>query len=76
MPLVEQKSRGKDLDAALTQALSYFPGLAERDLPQIIIVCDFARFRVHKLTGDKGLKDIGPLFMHGGAIGADEAVGG
>ena len=53
MLLVEQKSRGKNLDVALTQALSYFPGLAERDLPQIIIVCDFARFRVHKLTGHK-----------------------
>ena len=52
MLLVEQKSRGKNLDAALSQALSYFPGLAERDLPQIVIVCDFARFRVHKLTGD------------------------
>jgi len=50
MLLVEQKSRGKNLDAALTQALSYFPGIAERDLPQIIIVCDFARFRVHRLT--------------------------
>ena len=53
MLLVEQKSRGKNLDAALTQALSYFPGIAERDLPQIIIVCDFARFRVHRLaTGE------------------------
>ena len=50
MLLVEQKSRGKNLDAALTQALSYFPGIAERDLPQIVIVCDFARFRVHRLT--------------------------
>ena len=50
MLLVEQKSRGKNLDAALTQALSYFPGIVERDLPQIIIVCDFARFRVHRLT--------------------------
>lgn len=50
MLLVEQKSRGKNLDAALEQALSYFPGLAERDLPQIVIVCDFARFRVHRLT--------------------------
>ncbi|WP_296446798.1 DNA methyltransferase [Rhodoferax sp. UBA5149] len=50
MLLVEQKSRGKNLDAALTQALSYFPGILERDLPQIIIVCDFARFRVHRLT--------------------------
>ncbi|MDP1954561.1 MAG: class I SAM-dependent DNA methyltransferase [Polaromonas sp.] len=62
MLLVEQKSRGKNLDAALTQALSYFPGIAERDLPQIIIVCDFARFRVHKLaTGETiefSLKDL------------------
>ena len=36
MLLVEQKSRGKNLDAALEQALSYFPGLAERDLPQFV----------------------------------------
>jgi hypothetical protein len=50
MLLVEQKSRGKNLDGAFTQALEYFPGIAERDLPQIIIVCDFARFRVHRLT--------------------------
>jgi hypothetical protein len=50
MLLVEQKSRGKNLDVALAQALSYFPGILERDLPQIIIVCDFARFRVHRLT--------------------------
>ena len=50
MLLVEQKSRGKNLDAALTQALSYFPGIAERDLPQLVIVCDFAHFRVHRLT--------------------------
>ncbi len=53
MLLVEQKSRGKDLDKALSQALEYFPGIPERDLPQIVIVCDFARFRVHKLaTGE------------------------
>ncbi len=53
MLLVEQKSRGKNLDAALAQALAYFPGIAERDLPQLVIVCDFARFRVHKLvTGE------------------------
>ncbi|QDL38361.1 class I SAM-dependent DNA methyltransferase [Rhodoferax sediminis] len=50
MLLVEQKSRGKNLDGAFKQALDYFPGIAERDLPQIIIVCDFARFRVHKLA--------------------------
>ena len=50
MLLVEQKSRGRSLDAAFSQALGYFPGIAERDLPQIIIVCDFARFRVHHLA--------------------------
>ncbi|MDD2918492.1 DNA methyltransferase [Rhodoferax sp.] len=62
MLLVEQKSRGKNLDAALTQALSYFPGIAERDLPQLVIVCDFARFRVHRLTTNEtfefALKDL------------------
>jgi len=62
MLLVEQKSRGKNLDAAFNQALGYFPGITERDLPQIIIVCDFAHFRVHKLaTGETyefALKDL------------------
>ena len=54
MLIVEQKSRGKDLDKALDQAMAYFPGLAERDLPQIVIVCDFARFRVLRLaTGER-----------------------
>ena len=62
MLLVEQKSRGKSLDGAFKQALDYFPGIAERDLPQIIIVCDFARFRVHHLatnqTTEFELKDL------------------
>ena len=62
MLLVEQKSRGKSLDAAFDQALAYFPGIAERDLPQILIVCDFARFRVHHLasgnTTEFGLADL------------------
>jgi hypothetical protein len=62
MLLVEQKSRGKNLDHALTQALAYFPGIAERDLPQIVIVYDFARFRVHRLasgeTVEFALKDL------------------
>ncbi|MDP2440245.1 DNA methyltransferase [Rhodoferax sp.] len=62
MLLVEQKSRGKNLDVALTQAMSYFPGIAERDLPQLVIVCDFARFRVHRLTTNEtfefALKDL------------------
>ncbi len=50
MLLVEHKSRGKDLDRATDQAMAYLAGIAERDLPQLIVVCDFARFRVHKLA--------------------------
>jgi hypothetical protein len=34
----------------LTRLWDYFPGLPERDLPQLIIVCDFERFRVHRLA--------------------------
>ncbi|HEY9037268.1 MAG TPA: DNA methyltransferase [Pseudomonadales bacterium] len=49
MLLIEHKSRGKDLDRAHKQALDYFPGLKERDLPQYIVVSDFARFRVYDL---------------------------
>lgn len=47
--VVEHKSRGKDLDRAYTQALDYFPGIAERDLPKYVLVSDFARFRLYDL---------------------------
>jgi hypothetical protein len=49
MLLVEHKSRGKNLDRAYIQALDYFPGIAERDLPKYILVSDFARFRLYDL---------------------------
>ncbi|MCF7810022.1 N-6 DNA methylase [bacterium] len=47
--LVEHKSFGKDLDRAYQQAIDYFPGIEERDLPQYIIVSDFARLRLYDL---------------------------
>ena len=47
--LIEHKSRGKDLDRAYSQALDYFPGLKERELPRYLIVSDFARFRLYDL---------------------------
>lgn len=50
--LVEHKSRGKDLDRACKQAFDYFPGLKEEELPQYVIVSDFARFRVYDLDED------------------------
>jgi hypothetical protein len=50
--LVEHKSRGKNLDKAFTQALDYFPGLKDRDLPKYILVSDFSKFRLYNLESD------------------------
>ena len=47
--LVEHKSRGKDLDKAYKQALDYFPGLKDYELPKYVLVSDFARFRLYEL---------------------------
>jgi hypothetical protein len=47
--IVEHKSRGKSLDRAYTQALDYFDGIRERDLPKYVLVSDFARFRLYDL---------------------------
>jgi len=74
--LVEQKSRGKDLDRAFSQALDYFPGIKERDLPRHIVVCDFARFRLYDLeTGDTrefALKDLHKHIRHFGFVAGYE----
>jgi hypothetical protein len=52
--LVEHKSRGKDLDRAYVQAIDYFEGIADRDLPRYVLVSDFARFRLDDLeTGER-----------------------
>ncbi|OEY71753.1 class I SAM-dependent DNA methyltransferase [Salegentibacter salarius] len=47
--LVEHKSAGKDLDSAFSQALDYFPGLKEHELPRYIITSDFTQFKVYDL---------------------------
>lgn len=52
MLLVEHKSRGKNLNKAYTQALDYFPGIKERDLPKYVLVSDFARFRLYDLEAE------------------------
>lgn len=44
--LVEQKSAGKDLSLAETQAREYVVSLPPVLRPPIIILCDFARFRI------------------------------
>ncbi|OGI80206.1 MAG: methylase [Candidatus Zambryskibacteria bacterium RIFOXYD2_FULL_43_10] len=51
--LVEHKSKGKSLDTAYKQAIDYFPGLKEKELPRYIIVSDFEKFRVYDLDEDK-----------------------
>ncbi len=47
--LIEHKSKGKDLNKAYTQAIDYFAGLKERDLPKYILVSDFDRFKLYDL---------------------------
>lgn len=47
--LVEQKSRGRDLDKAYDQALDYFPNLKEEELPRYIMICDFKNFEFYDL---------------------------
>lgn len=47
--LIEHKSRGESLDKAYTQALDYFNGLKENELPRYVLVSDFNRFRLYDL---------------------------
>lgn len=47
--LVEQKSAGRDLTRAKTQALEYFPGLKDHELPRYILLSDFRGFELHDL---------------------------
>ncbi|NOT65681.1 MAG: class I SAM-dependent DNA methyltransferase [Methylotenera sp.] len=54
--LVEHKSRGKSLDRAFDQALDYFPGIKERDLPKYILVSDFSKFRLYNLETNEQIE--------------------
>ncbi len=47
--LVEQKSVGRNLKKAKEQALNYFPGLKDSDLPRYILVSDFQTFELYDL---------------------------
>ena len=47
--LVEHKSAGRDLAKARQQALDYFPGLKDHELPRYILVCDFQTFHLTDL---------------------------
>ncbi len=50
--LIEQKSAGRDLKPARKQALDYFPGLKEHELPRYILLSDFQTFELYDLDID------------------------
>jgi len=47
--LVELKSAGRSLKPARRQALDYFPGLKEHELPRYILLSDFQNFELYDL---------------------------
>lgn len=47
--LVEQKSAGRSLTPARKQALDYFPGLKDHELPRYILLSDFQNFELYDL---------------------------
>ena len=47
--LVEHKSAGRDLKTAKRQALDYFPGLKDHELPRYILLSDFQTFELFDL---------------------------
>ena len=63
--LVEHKSLGKNLEKAAGQAVDYLHHLKEYELPQLVVVCDFARFRVRILaTGETVEFELRHLHKH------------
>lgn len=50
--LVEQKSIGMNLAKAKQQALDYFPGLKNADLPRYLLLSDFQSFELYDLEED------------------------
>jgi len=51
--VIEQKSAGKDLDKANSQALDYCSSLKDKEFPRYILVCDFQTFRLYDLQERK-----------------------
>lgn len=71
--LVEQKSAGGNLTKAKQQALDYFPGIKESELPRHILCSDFQTFELYDLDGEYApahfaLKDLPKQVEHFGFI--------
>ena len=54
--LVEQKIAGRDLRHAKTQALDYFPGLKDSELPRYLLLSDFQSFQLYDLEEDDEIR--------------------
>ena len=68
--LVEQKSAGRDLGAAYTQAGDYCDALSERERPRYILVSDFQTFHLYDLDeGDTVAFTLAELPGHVEAFG-------
>ncbi len=68
--LVEQKSQGRDLKKAKTQALDYFPNLKDEELPRYILLSDFQTFELYDLETDEEHKfDLKDLYQNVGLFG-------
>ncbi|WP_317259858.1 type IIL restriction-modification enzyme MmeI, partial [Kocuria atrinae] len=50
MMIAEQKSTGKDLDAAEAQAMDYLTTVSDAEMPRYVVTCDFSTFRVRDLA--------------------------
>jgi len=50
MLLAEQKSAGRDLAAARQQALEYFPGISDAELPKYLLLSDFQHFELFDIA--------------------------
>ena len=63
--LVEQKSAGRSLVKAKSQALEYFPGLSDAELPRYLLVSDFRKFELFDLEeNDEIAFDLKDLPQH------------
>jgi hypothetical protein len=63
--IVEHKSKGQDLDKAYHQAMDYFSGLKDYQLPKFVLVSDFARFRLYDLEANNQFElPLADLYLH------------
>lgn len=53
--IVEQKSGGRDLKPAKQQALDYFPGLKDYELPRFLMLSDFQTIELYDLDEDRSV---------------------